>query len=84
MPDAENIFVEAASIAKEADPEEELRKFFQNCEHAQPSNDSVTVGTLFYVASQCGADFSQWKQIADAAAPTLRCMYPAKKTNAES
>ena len=63
VPDAENIFVEAASIAQDADPDEELRKFFQNCEQAKPSNDGVTVGTLFYVASQRGADFSQWKQM---------------------
>ena len=63
VPDAEDIFVEAASIAKEADSEEDLRKFFQDCDRAQPSNDGITVGTLFYAASQCGADFSQWKQI---------------------
>ena len=35
--DAEDIFVEAASIAKDADPEDELRKFFQDCERAQPT-----------------------------------------------
>ena len=79
VPDAENIFVEAASIAKDADPDEMLRKFFQNCEHAQPSNDSVTVGTLFYVASQCGADFSQWKQIADISDPDVALFVPGNE-----
>ena len=79
VPDAENIFIEAASIAKEADPEEVLRKFFQNCEHAQPSNDSVTVGTLFYVASQCAADFSQWKQIADSCGPDVALYTPGNE-----
>jgi uncharacterized protein DUF5906 len=64
VPNAEDIFVEAASIAKEADSEEDLRKFFQDCDRAQPSNDGITVGTLFYVAIQCGADFSPWKQVA--------------------
>ena len=62
--DAEDIFIEAASIAKEAAPEDALRKFFQGCEHAQPSDNRVTVGTLFYLARQCGADFGQWKQVA--------------------
>ena len=64
VPNAEGIFVEAASIAKDADSEGELRRFFQDCVRAQPSKDGVTVGTLFYFASQCGADFSQWKQLA--------------------
>src|SRR5262249_29870311 len=27
--------------------------------------NGVTVGTLFHIAHQCGADFSQWKQIAE-------------------
>ena len=64
VPEAEDIFIEAASIAKEAAPEDALRKFFQGCEHAQPSDNRVTVGTLFYLARQCGADFGQWKQVA--------------------
>ena len=79
VPDAENIFVEAASLAKEADPDDALRKFFQNCEHAQPSNDSVTVGTLFYVASQCGADFSEWKQLADVSGPDVALYAPGNE-----
>jgi hypothetical protein len=60
---AEDIFVEAASIAQDADPEEELRKYFQNCESAEPHTESVTVGTLLYIARQYGADFSQWNRI---------------------
>jgi hypothetical protein len=59
---AEDIFVEAASIAQDADPEEKLRKDFQNCESAEPHTESVTVGTLLYIARQYGADFDQWKR----------------------
>jgi hypothetical protein len=59
---AEDIFVEAASTAKDADPEEKLRKDFQNCESAKPNTESVTVGTLLYIARQYGADFTQWKR----------------------
>jgi hypothetical protein len=65
VPDAEDIFVEAASIAKDADPEEKLRTFFQECERARQRAKGITVGTLFHNASQCGADFNVWKQIAD-------------------
>ena len=65
VPDAENIFVEAASIAKDADPTRCCGSFFRTASTRQPSNDSVTVGTLFYAASQSGADFSPWKQLAD-------------------
>jgi hypothetical protein len=79
LPDAENIFVEAASIAKNADPEEKLREFFKNCERAQPLVNSVTVGTLFHVASQCGADFGPWKQIADSDNPEVALYVPGKE-----
>jgi hypothetical protein len=61
--EAEDIFVEAASTAKDADTDEALRSFFKNCEDAQPRTNGVTVGMLFYIAIQCGADFSPWKQI---------------------
>jgi putative DNA primase/helicase len=64
VPDAEDIFVEAASMAKDADPKEKLRTFFRNCECAQQRPEGITVGTLFHNATQCGADFTQWKQIA--------------------
>jgi hypothetical protein len=61
--EAEDIFVEAASTAKEADTDEALRSFFKNCEGAQPRTNGVTVGTLFHVARKHGADFSPWKAI---------------------
>jgi putative DNA primase/helicase len=64
VPDAEDIFVRAAATAKDADPEEKLREFFQHCKRADPRTDGITVGTLFHNAHQLGADFSQWKQIA--------------------
>jgi putative DNA primase/helicase len=59
VPDAEDLFVEAASRARDADSEEELRGFFQECEGADPRANGVTVGTLFHIAHQCGADFSE-------------------------
>jgi Protein of unknown function (DUF3987) len=62
VPDAENIFVEAASIAKDPDPEDKLREFFQNCERAKPPLNGVTIGTLLHAAQQSGADFDQWKR----------------------
>jgi Family of unknown function (DUF5906) len=60
VPDAEDIFVEAASKARDADSEEKLRSSFQDCKAADPRTNGVTVGTLFYTASQCGADFGRW------------------------
>lgn len=65
VPDAEEIFLEAASKAKDADSEEDLRRFFRNCEVAHPHINRVTIGTLLYSAQQCRADFSKWKLIAD-------------------
>src|SRR5262249_1720280 len=62
--DAEDIFVQTASTAKDADTEEDLRKFFQSCKNAEVRANGVTVGTLLHIASQHGADFSQWKQTA--------------------
>ena len=67
--DAENIFVEAASIAQDADPEEKLRIFFHECERAEPRAEGITVGTLLHTARQCGADFSQWKPMVDGCGP---------------
>jgi putative DNA primase/helicase len=72
VPNAEDIFVEVASIAKDADPEEKLRKFFQDCERAAPRTDGVTVGTLFYNASRYGADLSKWKKIVDGSHPEVK------------
>ena len=57
---AEDIFVEVASIAKDADSEEKLREFFRSCENAAPRTDGITVGTLLHAASQHGAEFGQW------------------------
>ena len=79
VPDAEDIFVKAASTAKEADPEDELRRFFQNCERAHPSEVDVTVGTLLYAASQNGADFSKWKQIAENSDPNVALFVPGNE-----
>ena len=79
VPDAENIFVEAASIAKDADPEEKLRKFFQDCEHAPQRPDGITVGTLFHYANQYGADFGQWKQIAAEGDPDVAMFVPGNE-----
>ncbi len=77
--EAENIFVDAASNAKDADPEEKLRKFFQDCECAEQRTDSITVGTLFHIASQYGADFSQWKQTAYGADPNVALFVPGNE-----
>jgi hypothetical protein len=62
--DAETIFVEAASSAKDADPEDQLRRFFQSFTCADPS-DGITVGTLLNAARRCGADFKRWETIFD-------------------
>ena len=77
--DAENIFVEAASMAKEADPEEKLRKFFQDCKRAEQRADGISVGTLFHVASQCRANFGQWKQIAAEGNPNVSMFVPGNE-----
>jgi hypothetical protein len=65
-PDAEDVFVEAALTAKDADSEHKLRDFFRSCECAQAPSNPVTVGTLLHHANECGADFSRWKLLADA------------------
>lgn len=58
--EAEDMFVAAASNVTDADPEPDLRKFFQQCETAKHPEKRVTVATLFYMAAQHGADFTQW------------------------
>jgi hypothetical protein len=65
VPDAEKIFVESASTAKEADPEDKLCKFFQNCAQAAKCPGAVTVATLLHEARQCGAQFQKWKALAE-------------------
>jgi hypothetical protein len=81
VPNAEDIFVEAASIAKDADSQEELRKCFQSCERAEPRTDGITVGTLFHIAHQHGADFSQWKRIADGCGPDVAMFVPGNEAD---
>jgi hypothetical protein len=82
--DAKNVFVEAASIAKDADPEEKLRTFFQDCEHAPQRPDGITVGTLFHYANECGADFSQWKQLAAEGDPEVAMFVPGNEEDCRS
>src|SRR5262249_20872547 len=79
VPDAEDIFVEAASIANDPDPEETLRTFFQNCERAEQRSDDITVGTLLHTASQCGAVFTQWKQITAGRDPDVAMFVPGNE-----
>ena len=55
-PHAEDYFVEFASKAKDADPEEALREKFRDC--ARLANGQITVGTLLHYARQAGADLS--------------------------
>jgi len=69
--DAEAIFVEAASSAKDADAEDQLSTFFQNCTALDPS-DGITVGTLFNTARQCGADFSRWEKTSNVSGSEVR------------
>ena len=64
-PDAEAIFLEVASTARDADSEEELRKFYQSCQSAELRADGTTVGTLLHIARQQGAKFDQWKEGVD-------------------
>ena len=77
--EAEDIFVEAASTAKDADTDEALRSFFKNCEDVQPGTNGISVGTLFYIAIQCGADFTPWKEIADLSDPDVALFVPGNE-----
>ena len=79
--DVEDIFVEAASTAKDADPESELRKFFQGCKKAEARADGITVGTLLHIATQQGADFSQWKPTAGSFDPDEILFVPGNEEN---
>ena len=60
--DAETIFVEAASSAKDAEPEDDLRKFFRTFTCVDQETDGITAGTLFNTARRYGADFSPWEK----------------------
>jgi hypothetical protein len=60
--DAEAIFVEAASSATGAEPEDHLRTFFQSHKIGNSGTDGITAGSLFNLARECGADFSPWEK----------------------
>ncbi len=77
--DAEDIFVEAASSAQDADPEHDLRKFFQECQNAERPGDGVTVGSLFRAAIDCEADFAQWKSLAAERDPEVAMFAPGNE-----
>jgi hypothetical protein len=62
LADAETIFVEAASSAKDPAAEDQLREFFQSRKNAGPTTDGITAGSLFNLARTCGADFSPWEK----------------------
>jgi hypothetical protein len=60
-PRAEDIFVKHASAAKDADTEDELRRYFTRCRAGQTlGQHGITVGTLLHVAQQNGANFDKW------------------------
>jgi hypothetical protein len=59
--EAEAIFVEAASTARDADTADQLRRHFQSFACVDPY-DGITVGTLLNAARQRGADFSPWER----------------------
>ena len=60
--DAETIFVAAASSAKDANPEDDLRKFFRTFTCIDQDTDGITAGTLFNTARRYGANFSPWEK----------------------
>ena len=62
VPEAEAIFVEAASSAKDADPEDDLRNYFRTFTCVDQDADGITAGTLFNAARRYGADFSPWER----------------------
>jgi hypothetical protein len=79
-PNAEEIFVKHASSAKSADSNEKLRQHFSRCSESQPSgNREITVGTLLHTARECGANFDQWKQIADGGDPDVAMFIPGNE-----
>ena len=63
--EAEAIFIEAASSAKQADPEEELRRLYQSCGTGSSEQDGITAGTLINKARELGAEFKQWEHVAE-------------------
>ncbi len=74
LADAEDIFVEAAGQAKDADDEQSLRDWFQSL--GQAPHRGVTVGTLLHMATSHGAEFERW-QFATAIAAAAAIGTPA-------
>jgi putative DNA primase/helicase len=75
--EAENIFVEAASSAQDAVPEEDLRLFYQSCTAGRADQDGITGGTVINKARELGADFGPWEHVA--ATSTLTALYAPGK-----
>jgi len=65
-PNAEDIFIKYASMAKNADPENALREYFAQC---RKNPRGVTVATLLWLAQEHGADFDKWRDLGQPAAP---------------
>ena len=65
-PNAEDIFIKHASSTKNADPNK-LRQYFSRCQ--ADADGRITVGTLIHLAHQHGADFSKWRDRAQATPP---------------
>jgi len=63
--EAEAIFIEAASSAKQAEPEEELRQLYQSYGTGSSEQDGITAGTLINKARELGADFKQWEHVVE-------------------
>ena len=84
VPEAEAIFVEAASSAKDADPEDDLRNFFRTFTCDDQDNDGITVGTLLNAARHCGPISAVGRRLPLAPLLTLSSTLPATKRNAGS
>jgi hypothetical protein len=76
--EAENIFVEAASSARNADVDQ--RQFYQSCIAGSAEQDGLTAGTLIDTARALGANFGSWEHVA--ATSTLTAIYaPGNEQN---
>ena len=60
-PRAEDLFVGYASLARDADTEDQLRHEFERCRADHAGGRGITIGTLLALANDAGADFSRWK-----------------------
>src|ERR1700733_5907396 len=77
--DAEAIFVEAASSATDAEPEDQLRMFFQSHKIGSSNKDGITAGSLFNLARECGADFSPWEKTSAVSGQAVVVYVPGKE-----